>query len=94
MGDDFDFVKIMHIVLDENEHTKWLANQLAKRDTGIVTLVDEKYSGMERKGDVSYMNMEMASHSFDIPDELYFYAYMDPKNRKKKKGKKEEKGPE
>ena len=81
MSEDKDIVLIMHVVLGENEHTKRLAEMLAKRGRGTVTLVDAKYSGLERKGDVAYMNMDLARHSFDIPDELYFYAYMDPANR-------------
>ena len=82
MDEDKKSDLIMRIVLDENKHTTWLANMLAEQQDGTVTLVDPKYKGMERKGEVSYTNMALARHAFDIPDKLYLYAYMDPENRK------------
>lgn len=75
---------VMHIVLEENEHTLWLADKLAEREDGAVTLVDSKYREMQRKGEVTYVNMELARSSFDLPDRLYFYAYMDPEKRGKR----------
>ena len=79
---------VMHIVLNENKHTTWLANNLAKRNDGPVTVIDSKYEGLEFREGVSYTNMDIARHSFDVPDKLYFYAYMDPKNRKSMRKKK------
>ena len=79
----------MHIVLNENKHTTWLANNLAKRNDGRVTVIDSKYEGLEFEGG---SKLHKYGHSpgnlFDVPDKLYFYAYMDPKNRKSKRKKK------
>ncbi|WP_172371639.1 hypothetical protein [Sporosarcina jiandibaonis] len=75
---------IMHIVLNENQHTRWLANNLAKRKDGPVTVVDSKYIGFEIKEGVTYTNMSIAQEAFNLPDKLYFYAYMDPAKRKRK----------
>jgi hypothetical protein len=73
---------VMHIVLNENEHTKWLASNLAKRNHGSVTVVDPRYMGVEIREGITYTNMDIAKEAFDIPDKLLIYAYMDPKNRK------------
>jgi hypothetical protein len=73
---------VMHIVLNENEHTRRLAYDLAMRNDGSVTVVDPKYMGVEIREGVTYTNMEIAKEAFDIPDKLLIYAYMDPKNRK------------
>ena len=76
---------IMHVVLNENEHTMWLVKKLAKRNNGPVTLVDSKYEGVRIREGVSYTNMETAKEAFDLPFRLNIYAYMDPKNRKTKR---------
>ncbi|QUW21296.1 hypothetical protein JSQ81_16015 [Sporosarcina sp. Marseille-Q4063] len=79
---------VMHIVLNENEHTRRLAYNLAIRDYGAVTVVDPRYIGVEIREGITYTNMDIAKETFDIPDKLLFYAYMDPKDRKTKRKKK------
>ncbi len=37
---------------------------------------------------VTYTNMDIAREAFDLLDKLYFYAYMDLKNRETKRKKK------
>ncbi|WP_210469942.1 hypothetical protein [Sporosarcina sp. 6E9] len=83
--DEKDNDWIMHVVLNENEHTERLAKKLAMQNDGPVTVVDSKNEGVRIRDGVSYTNMEIAKETFDLPDKLYFYAYMDPKNRKTKR---------
>lgn len=60
----------MHFVMVENKYTVRLVKKLAG-DGEIFTLVDSRYIGMQRKGKVTYVNMELARQIFDLPDRLY-----------------------
>ena len=72
----------LHYVLGENEKNVWLAEVLSA-NRRAVTVIDPRYiRRTEIRNGISYTNMEYASATFDIPDKLYFYSYMDPMNRK------------
>ena len=71
----------IYYVLGESRENMRLA-QLIRANHEAVTVIDPRYSGGELRNGISYTNMEIAKSTFDIPDNLFFYSYMDPVNRK------------
>lgn len=67
---------IMHVVLGDNKDTKPIIKELVKRKDDPITVVDDKYNGMYRKGEVLYTNMEYIKSCEDLPIEFVFYAYV------------------
>ena len=80
--DDIDTA--LHFVLGENKQNVWLAEQI-HANFGAVAIIDSRYKGGEFRNGIRYTNMELARTTFDLPDNLYFHSYMDPKNRKLKR---------
>ena len=72
---------MIYFVLGESKENVWLA-ELINANHGAVTVIDPRYTGGELKNGISYTNMKLARGTFDIPDELFFYSYMDPRDRK------------
>ena len=75
---------IMHFVLGENKYTMKIVRKLVERDDGTVTVVDSRYAGINRKGDVTYTNLESVRGTLTLPDKVYFHMHMDTRDRKKK----------
>ncbi|KXH86110.1 hypothetical protein [Sporosarcina sp. HYO08] len=67
---------IMHVVLGDNEHTGALIEKLTKRKFELITVVDAKYKGMHRRGEVVYANIEYIKSCEDLPIEFIFYTYV------------------
>lgn len=71
----------LYYVVGESEENVWLA-KLIQANNGAVTVIDPRYSGGELRDGINYTNMKIAQTTFDIPEKIYFYSYMDPMNRK------------
>jgi len=76
-------MKRAFIILGDNKDTQELIDNLRKRDSGTITIVDEALEdGLTRKGDLTYVNWTYVESVKDMDLPFVYYHHIPPTHRR------------
>ena len=71
------------IILGNNKDTQELIDNLRKRDSGTITIVDEELEyGLSRRGDLTYVNGTYVDSVKDMGLPFVYYHHIPPMHRR------------
>lgn len=83
MGSGVIWMKRAFIILGNNKDTQELIDNLRKRDSGTITIVDEELgNGLSRRGDLTYVNWTYIESVKDMNLPFVYYHYIPPTHRR------------
>lgn len=77
------WMKRAFIILGNNKDTQELIDNLRKRDSGTITIVDEELgNGLSRRGDLTYVNWTYVESVKDMDLPFVYYHHIPPMHRR------------